>query len=128
MIASNYFSVQSIAEGLDTALIVAMVGAPDTYLESHRLQRLTPGSGHAAERLLQGGSKFLMWRKDAPLAAMPVDWQQLAGSSSKCSRYDACMRARSRHHPTCATSRLLDDPLIPSSRSRHHPTCAASPA
>ena len=96
----NDDSVQSIAEGLDAALIVALVGAPDTYLEANRLQRLSAGSGHAAEKLIHGGSRFLMWRNDAPLAAaaMPSDWKELVGTTSESRVTDALHACMRRHH------------------------------
>ena len=76
--------MQTIAETLDAALIVALVGAPDNYLEHNRLQKLASGSGLAIENILANNSKFLMWRKDgSSLPAIPTDWQQLTSASSE---------------------------------------------
>ena len=75
--------MQTIAETLDAALIVALVGAPDNYLEHNRLQKLSGGT-QAIENLLANNSKFLMWRKDGPsMPSIPSDWQQLTSASSK---------------------------------------------
>ena len=71
-----------MSEAQDAALIVALVGAPDNYLEHNRLQKLV-GGGQAVEGILRNGSKYITWRKDGPsMPAMPTDWQQLVGSSS----------------------------------------------
>ena len=93
-----------MSEAQDAALIVALVGAPDNYLEHNRLQKLV-GGGQAVEGILRNGSKYITWRKDGPsLPAMPTDWQQLVGSSStswghSCPPMHACHPCKDRTCP-----------------------------
>ena len=73
-------SVQIVSEERDTALIVALVGSPDNYLEHNRLQRL--GNSKFAVESMLASLKYAEWRKDAP-STLPSDWEQLVTSSSE---------------------------------------------
>jgi hypothetical protein len=69
-------SVQLIPEAADVALLAALVGGPDAYLEANRLVRLGQ-LGTAAEIITLTQCPFLSWNattKEEP----PYDWQQLS--------------------------------------------------
>ena len=74
-----------LPEAADTALLVALVGAPDVYLEQFRFLRLGQ-AGVAIEVMNSTGTDFLSWSPQSRNPA-PVDWQQLvaaAGKSTAC--------------------------------------------
>jgi hypothetical protein len=71
-----FLSVQCVSEGRDAGLLVALVSAPDVYVEKHRLQKLG-NSNFALEVVLNSGKDFVSWAGKEKAAA-PADWQQLA--------------------------------------------------
>ena len=75
-------SVQTISDANDCALVVAMIGSPDNYLENNRLQRLGSGS-YAAEAILRtsGANRLISWKKESGTPTS-TDWQQLAANSN----------------------------------------------
>ncbi|KAJ9519284.1 hypothetical protein QJQ45_017942 [Haematococcus lacustris] len=73
---AQFASVQLIRDTMDCALLVALIGAPDIYLESNRLQRLG-GTGTAADVVASSSCAYLHWN-DADLSQPPIDWQQLS--------------------------------------------------
>jgi hypothetical protein len=75
-------SVQTISDAQDCALIVALVGSPDNYLEINRLQRLGAGS-YAAEAILRssGPNRLITWKREQGTPSS-TDWQQLASNAS----------------------------------------------
>lgn len=71
-------SLQTISDNQDSALIVAMLGSPDNYLEQNRLQRLH-GKGYAAEVVLKTQG-YVAWHRSTGQAA-PTDWQVLVNTT-----------------------------------------------
>lgn len=67
--------MQVLPEALDTALLVALIGAPDVFIESNRLVRLGQ-SGTAVEVMIQTNADYLGW-STALKTVPPFDWQQL---------------------------------------------------
>lgn len=60
------------------ALLVALVGAPDMYLESNRLLKLAK-SGAAAEQIVTSNLEFLSWNTQGK--SLPSDWQLLVSGA-----------------------------------------------
>ena len=77
--------MQCISENKDAGLLVALVGAPDPYLEKHRLQRLG-NSNLALEHILNCNKDYLFW-SGKEKAAAPSDWQQLADASGESTHF-----------------------------------------
>ena len=73
--------MQCISENKDAGLLVALVGAPDPYLEKHRLQRLG-NSNLALEHILNSNKDYMTWCSKEKAAA-PSDWQQLADAAGE---------------------------------------------
>ncbi|GAX83961.1 hypothetical protein CEUSTIGMA_g11385.t1 [Chlamydomonas eustigma] len=88
---ASFASVQTISEDLTAALMMAMIGAPENYLEQNRLQKLAgTGTGTAADVIVRTSSRYLIWRKDgAPAPLMPSDWKQLTETSATLSQISA---------------------------------------
>lgn len=77
--------MQTLAEAKDSALFVAMVGAPDGFAEQNRLQRFTR-LGYAAEQMLENSMDYLSWSTNSKTPA-PVDWQLLTSLSGERGRW-----------------------------------------
>lgn len=89
-------SIQIVSENKDAALIVALVGSPDKFLERNRFQKLDAGAGYAAEAIVKGAAQ-LDWKRDTPPATLPSDWDLIVSRVSKCSAH-ACMTCMPRQH------------------------------
>eukprot|EP00967_Tisochrysis_lutea_P042863 scaffold51609_cov26-Tisochrysis_lutea.AAC.1 len=68
-------SVHVLPESLDSALMVALVGAPSEYVENNRLLQLG-NSGRAVEIVVSQQKDYLGWHAHSSAPA-PSDWQQL---------------------------------------------------
>ncbi len=72
-------SVQALHESMDSALMVALTGAPDNFLETNRLQRLGQ-SGTAAEVLIASKAEILSWDPSTG-DQLPTDWHKLVAGA-----------------------------------------------
>ncbi len=115
-------SVQVVHDTFDTALLVALVGAPDQFLEAHRLQRLA-GSGYAAEQLVTSKADHLSWTPSSS-AQPPPDWAQLVAAAGAREARATCMEGsfpasscegagRQLKPPCCARLLLVVPPPPP---------------
>jgi hypothetical protein len=93
-----FSSVQVVPDTLDAALLVALIGAPDQYLETNRLQRL-PHSRSAAEALLAGKSDCS--KRGTDTLTHSALWLRTAAC------FHVVMHCRSSHYrPAAATGTL----------------------
>jgi len=72
---ASFASVHVLPESLDSALMVALVGAPSEYVENNRLLQLG-NSGRAVEIVVSQQKDYLGWHAHSSAPA-PSDWQQL---------------------------------------------------
>ncbi|KAF5831320.1 kinase-like domain-containing protein [Dunaliella salina] len=76
---ASFASVHVLPEALDSALMVALVGAPSEYVENNRLLQFG-NSGRAVEIVVSQQKDYLGWHARSNTPA-PSDWQQLHDQS-----------------------------------------------
>ena len=112
--------MQTISDSEDAALLLAVTGSPEQYLEKNRLQRL--GSRVFVAEHILSTMQYMTWSNTQQAEPAFQDWQQLVQQSSKSLRIDWAHSPQRKTQNSGRASTLL---ILPTHAESTHALPAA---